>query len=73
MVEDVIYETLDKLAEKYIPEGRHRMLHVNSREVWIMIMVGLIENKSIRAKLSLLTKCAVNWELLLIQKLSIQN
>lgn len=73
MVEDVIYETLDMLADRYIPQGVHEMLHVNSREVWMSIMVGLIENKSIRAKLSLLTKCAINWELLLIQKISIQN
>lgn len=73
MEHQVVEELLDNLAEKYIPEGRHTLLHVNSREVWKEIMLGLLESKSIRFKLSLLTKCAINWESLLVQKISIQN
>lgn len=73
MVEHLLYETLDTLADKYIPSGIHKMLHVNSREAWVDLMVDLIENKSMPAKLSMLSKCAINWELLLIQKISIQN
>lgn len=73
MVEQTIYEVLDTLAEKHIPEGNHKMLHVNSREAWVDLMTELIESGAMRKKLSILTKCAASWELLLVQKLSIQN
>lgn len=73
MVEQTIYEVLDSLAERYIPEGKHKMLHVDSREAWVNLMTELLETGAIRKRLSILTKCAASWELLLIQKLSIQN
>jgi len=73
MVEQTIYEVLDTLAERYIPEGKHKMLHVNSREAWVDLMSELIDSGAMRRKLSILTKCAISWELLLVQKLSIQN
>jgi hypothetical protein len=73
MVEQTIYEVLDTLAEKHIPEGRHKILHVNSREAWVDLMSELIDSGAIRRKLSILTKCAISWELLLVQKISIQN
>lgn len=73
MAEQVLHEVLESLAERYIPEGRHKLLHVNSREVWIDLMSDLLETKMISRKLSLITKCAVNWEALLTQKISIQN
>lgn len=73
MVDKVTYEILDTLAEKYIPEGIHRVLHVDSREMWIDLMVALIENSIIPIKVSTIAKCATSWEALLEQKLSIQN
>ena len=73
MVDNILYEALDLLAEKFIPEGRHKYLHVNSRELWIDLMVTLLENNAIEKKLSIITKCSVNWELILIEKLSMQN
>ncbi len=73
MAEQVLHEVLESLAERYIPEGKHKLLHVNSREVWIDLMSDLLETKMIGRKLSLITKCAVNWEALLTQKISIQN
>lgn len=73
MVEHTLHSTLNTLAERYIPKGTHKLLHVNSREVWTELMLGLIEAGAISKKLTVLTKCAVNWELLLLQKLSIQN
>ena len=73
MVDNILYEALDLLAEKFIPEGRHKYLHVNSRELWIDLMVTLLEHGAIEKKLSIITKCAVNWELILIEKLSMQN
>ena len=73
MVDQTVYEVLDNLAEKYIPQGTHKLLHVNSREVWTDLMISLVESGAVRKRLSILTKCAISWELLLIQKLSIQN
>jgi len=73
MVDKVTYEILDTLAERYIPEGIHRVLHVDSREMWIDLMITLIESKVIPMKVSIIAKCASSWEALLAQKLSIQN
>ena len=73
MVDKVTYEVLDTLAERYIPEGIHRVLHVDSREMWKDIMIGLLESKAIKMRVSILTRCAISWEALLIQKISIQN
>jgi hypothetical protein len=73
MEHQVIEELLDSLAERYIPAGRHKSLYVNSREMWKDIMVTLIESESISPRLSILSKCAISWESILIQKLSIQN
>jgi hypothetical protein len=73
MENQVIEELLDNLAELHIPEGRHKTLYINSREMWKDLMISLLETKVIRLKMSLLTKCAISWEALLIQKISIQN
>jgi hypothetical protein len=73
MVDKVTYEILDTLAEKYIPEGIHKVLHVDSREMWIDLMIALIESSIIPMKVSTIAKCATSWEALLEQKLSIQN
>ena len=73
MVDKVTYEVLDTLAERYIPEGIHRVLHVDSREMWIDLMITLIESKVIPMKVSIIAKCASSWEVLSAQKLSIQN
>ena len=73
MVDKVTYEILDTLAERDIPEGIHRVLHVDSREMWIDLMITLIESKVIPMKVSIIAKCATSWEALLEQKLSIQN
>jgi hypothetical protein len=73
MIDKVTYEVLDSLAERFIPEGIHRILHVDSREMWRDIMITLIESGAIQMKLSILTKCAVSWEAILVQRLSIQN
>ena len=73
MENQVIEDILDSLAERYIPVGRHKTLYVNSREMWKDLMLDLIESGSISPRLSLISKCAISWESLLIQKLSIQN
>lgn len=73
MISQVIYEVLEELADKHIPEGRHKLLHVNSKEAWLNIMIDLVQKGVIGKKLSLFKKCAVNWEIVLVQKISIQN
>jgi hypothetical protein len=73
MINKVTYEVLDTLAEKFIPEGTHKLLYVNSREMWKEVMTALIESDLIEKKLSIITKCAINWEAVLVHKLSIQN
>jgi hypothetical protein len=73
MVQQALYQTLEDLAEKYIPEGTHKYLYVNSREAWTNLMIELIESGRLSKRLSFLAKCAINWEALLIQKISIQN
>jgi hypothetical protein len=72
MTKDV-YKYLDVLAERYIPEGKHNLLHVNSREAWLELMTSLIELDLIKVRMPTLIKYAISWELLLTQKLSIQN
>lgn len=64
---------LDELAEKFIPEGKHRMLHVNSREAWKDTMFLLIEREAIPMKISYFTRCAMSWEALIAQRLSNLN
>jgi len=71
--EQLIHETLTKLANKYLPEGQHKVLHVNVQEYWKKLMLELIETESIRLRLSILTKCAIHWEALLARKISVQN
>ena len=56
MVGQTLYETLENLAEKHIPKGTHKLLHVNSRETWTNLMVSLIESGAIVKKSSMLAK-----------------
>ena len=73
MINEVLYETIETLADRYVPSSRHRWLHVNSREAWIDMMVLLLETKSVKPKLSLITKCAINWEDLLYKRACMYN
>jgi hypothetical protein len=67
------YQFLDVLAEQYIPEGKHKLLHIDSRKAWLTMMTNLIEGGFVGKKLTLLKKCAINWEAMLAQKYSLQN
>ena len=73
MINEVLYETIEGLAERYIPDSKHRWLHVNSRETWNDMMVVLIETSSIKPKLSIITKCAINWEDILYKRACMYN
>jgi hypothetical protein len=41
-------QILESLAEKYIPEGMHKTLYVNSRENWIEFVLSLLDNDVIK-------------------------
>jgi hypothetical protein len=69
----LIYDTLDKLAETTIPEGKHKYLHVNSREAWVEYVAVLIEQKKIKFNGATLQVLLYNWEQLLYQKFSALN
>ena len=73
MANKTTYDFLDALAERYIPEGRHKFLHIDSRQAWLTMMTNLINGGFVNKKLTTLKKCAINWEVLLAQKYSIQN
>jgi hypothetical protein len=73
MISKSTYEFLDVLAEQYIPEGKHELLHIDSRKAWITLMTNLVEGGYVEKRLNSFKKCAINWEALLAQKYSIQN
>jgi hypothetical protein len=70
----LIHDTLDKIAEEtQIPTEIHEYLHVNSREVWVETMVGLIESGQIKPVPKTIKVLAENWEDLLCRKYSNLN
>ena len=72
--EMLIHDTLDKIAEEtQIPTEIHEYLHVNSREVWVETMVGLIDTGQIKASARQIKVLAENWEDLLCRKYSNLN
>ena len=73
MIKPSIEDTLEALARKYIPEGIHEYLHINSRDSWVETMMYLVEAGTIECKPSVLIKCANNWEIILTRKISILN
>jgi hypothetical protein len=73
MVNNLIYEAIDSLAERHIPKTKHKFLHVNSRKAWRDMMLVLLETNVIKPKLSLITKCALNWEELLYKRACMYN
>jgi hypothetical protein len=73
MANKTAYDVLENLAEEYIPEGKHKLLHINSRAAWLTMMKNLLRGGFVDKKYLILKKCAINWEALLAQKYSIQN
>lgn len=67
------YDVLDEVADAKIPDGIHPLLHVNSREAWVHIMVELLEHKAIESKYETLWHYADRWEDLLFKRYSSVN
>lgn len=68
MMTNTTYEIVNTVAKQYVPNKKHPYLHVNSREAWIDLVVELINKGSMKPKLSVILKFALNWELLLTAK-----
>ena len=66
-------DTLDKLAEKFVPSGVHDFYHVDSRAEWIRIVSNLIGSGLIKPTQSNMVLLATNWEILLYKRLSSLN
>lgn len=69
----MLIDVLDKVAQKNIPEGVHKYLHVNSREAWVESVVYLIENSVVKLDKRNINALAKNWESVLYKKYSTLN
>jgi len=70
----MLIDTLDDIAEAYkIPNKKHEMLHVNSRECWINLVSSVIESEVIKPNKKIIHHLAKNWEIILCNKFSLLN
>jgi hypothetical protein len=69
----LIHDTLDRLADMYIPSGIHKYLHVNSREAWVDTIVSLYERGKIDPNPEVMQSLLKRWEILLYKKYSQLN
>lgn len=67
------YDVLDEVAEQVIPGEIHPELHVRPREVWVDIMIQLIEHNVIKTGYDDLYEYAQLWEELLYKRFSSVN
>ena len=69
----LLIDALDKIAEAYIPDGTHELLHVHSRTAWVEAMMELIECTNLKPNKDQLFYLAQSWENLLMKKYSSLN
>jgi hypothetical protein len=67
------YDVLDEVADTIIPNSIHPMLHINSKDAWVQIMVELIEHKAIKSDYKTLCQYAELWEDILYKRYSTVN
>jgi len=70
---NLLIDSLDKIAEKYIPEGRSNLFHVHCRTAWVETVYELIENGHIQPTNSNIEFLAKFWEHVLAKKFSTLN
>ena len=73
MISDTTYDIINTVADAYVPNKRHPQLHVNSRDMWVDIVVNLVNKGLIKPRMAVIIKCALSWETLLTTKLSRLN
>lgn len=64
---------LDKIADMYVPNKRHKYLHVNAKDAWISVISDLISYRFIYPNKTNIVLLAKNWELLLFKHYSQLN
>ena len=70
----IYYDVLDEIAgSSEIPNEMHPLFHVNPREVWIQMMVDLIESGVIKSSYNNLYNYSCIWENMLYNRFSIVN
>lgn len=69
----LIYDKLDKFAEEFIPDETHPYLHVRCRDMWVTIMIHLIENQGVQPTRKNITTLASKWEQLLYTRFTPLN
>jgi len=56
-----------------VPNKKHPLLHIISRNAWVDLVIDLINKGHIKPKMAVILKCALNWEILLTNKISRLN
>ncbi len=70
----MLIDTLDEIAEAYkIPDKKHSLLHVNSREYWINLVASVIDSGIVKPNKKIIHHLAKNWETILCNKISLLN
>ena len=73
MISDTTYDIISNVADVYVPNKKHPLLHVISRNAWVDIVVDMVNRGVIKPRMAVIMKCALNWEALLTLKLSRLN
>lgn len=73
MVRSKVRAILNTLAHNYIPQGTHKLLHVDSRATWIDLMEGLLESGALDQSLRTMQSCAKSWEYMIATRISLLN
>jgi hypothetical protein len=69
----MLIDVLDKVANKKIPAGVHKYLHVDSRKAWVESVIYLVENANVKLDVRTLNTLTKNWESILYKKYSTLN
>jgi len=62
-----------KMIEKYIPEGKDELAHINTREFMFDLITTLVDDKKVPPKLAVIKYLCMNYKNFIYQKLSVLN
>lgn len=68
-----IEETIDSLIERWIPEGKDKLLHVEPRSYMKEMIVSLLETNKIPPKLAFVASIIKNWRSFLHKRFGTLN
>lgn len=73
MVSNSTYSIITAVAAQYVPDKEHELLHVNAYDAWVKMVVNMVEKGLVKPSMTVIVKCALNWETLLTLKYSRLN